>query len=159
VARPIKCRRVSLLPGAVYFKPEGIPSACLEGVQLTIEEAEAVRLKDIQNLEQEEAAERMNVSRPTFQRVLTSARQKIADALLNGKALKIEGGHFEMSPVRLRCASGHQWQVSYELMRQNVLQTCPVCSAPNVESFPATVGCPRAGHAPCCELCPRASRL
>lgn len=96
--RPPKCRRVAFLPGATYFKPAGIPLRLLDEVRLSIEEAEAVRLKDVEGLEQEQGAEKMNISRPTFQRVLASARQKIADALLHGKAIRIEGGNFEMSP-------------------------------------------------------------
>jgi predicted DNA-binding protein (UPF0251 family) len=95
--RPPKCRRVEFLPNVTYFKPAGIPLRALEDVCLSVEEAEAVRLKDLEGLEQEQSAERMNISRPTFQRVLASARQKIADAILNGKAIRIEGGNFEMA--------------------------------------------------------------
>jgi predicted DNA-binding protein (UPF0251 family) len=96
--RPPKCRRVAYLPGVTYFKPAGIPLRALSEVRLSIEEAEAIRLKDLEGLEQEPSAKRMNISRPTFQRVLVSARQKIADALLNGKAIRIEGGNFEIEP-------------------------------------------------------------
>jgi predicted DNA-binding protein (UPF0251 family) len=95
--RPHKCRRVAFLPDVTYFKPAGIPMRVLEEVRLSVEEAEAIRLKDLEGLEQEEGAQRMNISRPTFQRVLASARQKTADALLNGKAIRIEGGSFEMA--------------------------------------------------------------
>ena len=98
MSRPPKCRRVAFLPGATYFKPAGIPLRALEEVRLSIEEAEAIRLKDLEELEQEQGAERMNISRPTFQRVLASAREKIADALLHGKAIRIEGGNFEVAP-------------------------------------------------------------
>jgi predicted DNA-binding protein (UPF0251 family) len=93
--RPVKCRRIAFMPGAVYFKPAGIPLRFLEEVCLSLEEAEAIRLKDIEDLDQEQASARMNVSRPTYQRVLESARKKVADALLNGKAIRIEGGNFE----------------------------------------------------------------
>jgi len=95
--RPPKCRRVAFLPEATYFKPAGIPLRALSEVQLSVEEAEAIRLKDLEGLEQEPSSEKMNVSRPTFQRVLASARQKIADALLNSKAIRIEGGNFEVA--------------------------------------------------------------
>ncbi|MFC2022702.1 DUF134 domain-containing protein [Chloroflexota bacterium] len=98
MARPSKCRRVASMPGVTFFKPTGISLSALEEVQLTVEEAEAIRLKDLEGLEQEEGAEKMNISRPTFQRTLASARQKIANALLNGKAIRIEGGNFEISP-------------------------------------------------------------
>jgi uncharacterized protein len=82
MSRPLKCRRVSIFPLVKYFKPAGIPIKILEEVCLSIEELEAIRLKDLEGLEQEQGAEKMNISRPTFQRVLTSARQKIAAALL-----------------------------------------------------------------------------
>jgi len=95
--RPSKCRRVAFLPGVTYFKPAGIPLRLLEEVRLSIEEAEAIRLKELVGLDQELAAEKMNVSRPTFQRVLAEARRKIADALLNGKAVRIEGGNYELA--------------------------------------------------------------
>jgi predicted DNA-binding protein (UPF0251 family)/predicted Fe-Mo cluster-binding NifX family protein len=97
MARPLKCRRVEFLPNTTYFKPAGIPLKDLEEVVISIEEVEAIRLKDLEGLEQEEGAEKMNISRPTFQRVLASARQKVADALLNGKAMRIEGGNFEIA--------------------------------------------------------------
>ena len=95
--RPCKYRRVSFLPNVTYFKPAGIPVRLLEEVRLTLDELEAIRLKDMEGLEQEQGAEKMNVSRPTFQRILASARRKTADVLLNGKALRIEGGPFEVS--------------------------------------------------------------
>jgi predicted DNA-binding protein (UPF0251 family) len=95
MARPFKCRRISFMPGVTYFKPAGIPMKYLEEVQLTVEEVEAIRLKDLEGMEQEEGGKKMNISRPTFQRVLSSARKKIADALLNGKAIRIEGGNYE----------------------------------------------------------------
>jgi predicted DNA-binding protein (UPF0251 family)/predicted Fe-Mo cluster-binding NifX family protein len=95
--RPFKCRRVAFRPGVTYFKPAGIPLRELEEVTIPLEEAEALRLKDIEGLEQEQGAERMNISRPTFQRILASARKKIADAILNGKAIRIEGGNFEFT--------------------------------------------------------------
>jgi len=95
--RPPKRRRVASLPAATYFKPAGMPLRVLDEVRLSVEEAEAIRLKDLEELEQEQCALRMNVSRPTFQRVLASARGKIADALLKGKAIRIEGGNFEVT--------------------------------------------------------------
>ena len=95
--RPTKCRKVELLPGTTYLKPAGIPLRMLEEVVLSIEEVEAIRLKDLEGLDQGKGAVRMNVSRPTYQRILSSGRQKIAEALLKGKAIKIEGGSFEIA--------------------------------------------------------------
>jgi uncharacterized protein len=91
------CRRVSYMPSVTFFKPAGIPLRELEEVCLSVEELETIRLKDIEDLEQEQCAEKMNISRPTFVRILDDARKKIADALVKGKAIRIEGGHFEMA--------------------------------------------------------------
>jgi len=112
--RPRKCCRVAFLPGVTFFKPAGIPLKLLEEVNLTVDEAEALRLKDVEGLEQAPGAARMNISRPTFQRILASARGKVADAVLNGKAMRIEGGNFETAPQRFRCARGHEWTTSGE---------------------------------------------
>jgi uncharacterized protein len=85
------------MPGVTYFKPAGIPLRVLEENCLSLEEVEALRLRDLEHLEQVECARKMNVSRPTFQRVLASARKKVADSLLGGKALRIEGGNYELN--------------------------------------------------------------
>ena len=130
--RPTKWRRVSFIPDVTYFKPAGIPLRFLEDIRLSVEEAEAIRLKDLEGLEQEQCAEQMNISRPTFQRVLGPARQKIADALLNGKAIRIEGGNFEMAIRRFRCLDGHEWDVPFEVMVGGYSQSCPTCKNPNV---------------------------
>jgi uncharacterized protein len=107
MVRTRKCRMVSSLPSVTYFKPAGIPLRFLSEVRLSVEEAEALRLKELDGLEQAEGAIRMGVSRPTFQRVLSSARKKVADALLNGKAIKIEGGSFQVIGSRMCCYKGH----------------------------------------------------
>lgn len=141
--RPFKCRRVGFIPGVTFFKPAGIHSRALEVVRLNLEEVEAIRLKDLEGLEQEEGAEKMNISRATFQRILVSARQKIADALLNGKAIRIEGGNFEVTSLRLRCIGGHQWEVPFgDVMVGGAPEFCPVCQAPIVgPCIPAGFGC------------------
>lgn len=106
----IKCRRVSFLPGITYFKPAGIPLRALEEVCLSVEEAEAIRLKDIEDLDQEQSAAEMNISRTTYQRVLESARKKVADALLNGKAIRIEGGNYEITNQQFRLIQKQGWR-------------------------------------------------
>jgi predicted DNA-binding protein (UPF0251 family)/predicted Fe-Mo cluster-binding NifX family protein len=78
----------------------------LEEVRLSVEEAEALRLKELEDLDQKQGSEKMNISRPTFQRVLASARKKTADALLNGKAIRIEGGNFEVKSLSCKCVNG-----------------------------------------------------
>lgn len=130
--RPPKWRRVEFLPGVTYFKPAGIPLRALSEVRLSVEEVEAIRLKDLEGLEQEQAADRMNISRSTFQRVLASGRRKMADALLNGKAIRIEGGHFEMAWHRFRCLNGHEWGVPLEATAGAIPELCPVCHSTSV---------------------------
>ena len=93
--RPCRCRRVRCKPDTNYFKPRGIPLDTLEEVNLTLDELEAIRLADLGELYQEDAAKKMNISRQTFGNIINSAHKKIADALLNAKALKIEGGNIE----------------------------------------------------------------
>ena len=87
--RPRLFRKISFSPDVTYFKPQGVPMRELEIVELTIEEMEAYRLRHLDNLEQKEAAEKMNTSTSTYQRILYSAYEKIADALIKGKAIKI----------------------------------------------------------------------
>lgn len=103
--RPYCCRRIAGKPAASIFKPIGIPVRELENVLLTLDEFEAVRLADLDGLYQEQAAERMNVSRPTFSRIIDSAHRKIADALVHGKALCIKGGPVQMEGHR--CCRRH----------------------------------------------------
>ena len=92
MARPRKCRRICKEPLARFYKPQGIPVRQLKIIALKDEELEAIALADHQGLEQEKAAAQMNISRATFSRVLLQARRSIATALVEGAALKIEGG-------------------------------------------------------------------
>ena len=90
--RPCCQRRVGFVPGVTYFKPAGIPLTELEEVIVTLDELEALRLADLHGLYQEQAAEQMKISRPTFARIVEAARKKVAEALIHGKALRLEGG-------------------------------------------------------------------
>jgi len=130
MSRPFKCRKVCFVPGVTYFKPAGIPLRMLEENCLSLEEMEAIRLRDLEHLEQQQCAERMSISRPTFQRVLASARKKIADSLLAGKALRIEGGNYELVASRFRCSAGHEWETGNALGQYP--RACPVCNTSNV---------------------------
>jgi len=125
-------RRVDFLPQITYFKPAGVPLTRLQEVRLSIEEAEAIRLKDIEGLEQDECAQRMRVSRPTFTRILQLARQKLADALLNGKAIRIEGGNYELAVRRFRCGNGHEWELPFEVMIDQPPALCPTCNTAEI---------------------------
>lgn len=96
MVRPRLCRKVRSSPDVIYFKPIGVPLRALEEVILPVEEYEAIRLKDLEQLEQEKCAKKMNISQPTFHRLVLSARKKIANAIINGKAIKIEGGNYKL---------------------------------------------------------------
>lgn len=87
--RPRLCRRVDFNPNVTYFKPQGVPMRDLEIVELTTEEMEAYRLRHMNDMDQQEAADKMHTSPSTYQRILYSAYKKIADALINGKSIKI----------------------------------------------------------------------
>jgi len=90
--RPPRCRKIAGMPAAQAFKPVGVPMRELQEVVLRLDEFEAIRLADLDGLYQEQAAEEMNVSRTTFSRIVEAAHRKVADALVHGKALRIEGG-------------------------------------------------------------------
>ena len=103
--RPFCRRHVAGRPAAAVFKPIGVPMRELEETVMTLDEFEALRLADLDGLYQEQAAEQMGVARATFSRIVDSAHGKVADALVHGKALRIEGG-----PVILgarRCCHFH----------------------------------------------------
>jgi predicted DNA-binding protein (UPF0251 family) len=125
-------RRVDFLPQVTYFKPANTPLTKLEEVRLLVEEAEAIRLKDVEGLEQEECAQKMCVSRTTFARILLLARQKMADAIINGKAIRIEGGNYEMAVRRFRCGNGHEWEAPFEIMINDPPENCPTCNTPEI---------------------------
>lgn len=90
MVRPRKCRNINFNSKSNYFKPKGIPLQDLEEVVIFKDEIEAIKLKYIENLEQIPAAEKMQISQSTFQRILHSANKKIAEAIILGKAIKIE---------------------------------------------------------------------
>jgi predicted DNA-binding protein (UPF0251 family) len=152
MARPRQCRRVSSMPESNYFKPRGIPLSMLETVILTVDEFEAVRLADLEGLYQEQAAEKMSVSRQTFGRIIESAHKKVAEALVKGKALKIEGGEFEMASMRkFRCSDcQHSWELPYGTGRPG---SCPTCKSENInraEEDKGKVGGTGIGQGACC---------
>jgi uncharacterized protein len=89
-----RCRRVGFQPTFTSFGPANAGFPDSEEMILTIDEFEAMRLKDLEGLDQSECADRMEISQPTFHRLVRSARRKIADALTHGKTIRIEGGHY-----------------------------------------------------------------
>ena len=96
--RPKKLRWITGQPGVTYFKPQGVPLRFLSQVCLEVDELESLKLADLEGLSQKEAADQMNVSRATFGRIVMQARQKVADALVHGKAIRIEGGEVTLHP-------------------------------------------------------------
>ncbi len=95
MVRPQKSRFVDIDPRINYFKPRGVPMRDLEQVRLTVDELEALRLTDFFGMSHEEAGKQMGVSRATFGRIVETARKTVADALIHGKAINVEGGNYE----------------------------------------------------------------
>ncbi len=109
--RPPKPRLVEFFPNVTYFKPAGIPMTALGEVRLGVDEIEALRLKDVEGLGQEECAARMNVAQSTFQRLLSAAREKLTRGIVEGKAIRIEGGPFQLIARTYVCPDcGRRWR-------------------------------------------------
>ena len=108
MSRPKQFRKIFSPPLMTGFKPFGIPRSQLEEVVLHYDEYEAVRLLDYEGLMQEQAAERMNVSRPTLTRIYESARKTIAKAFVEGKMIVIEGGNVDFGRQWFRCRKCHK---------------------------------------------------
>ena len=135
MARPVKWRKIDQLPAVPYFVPSENATSTIPANVLKLEELEAVRLKDLEGLEQSECAARMEISRQTFQRILLSAREKIADSLVNGRPIHVKGGNFTQDVYSVSCLDcGRQWADS----RENVDRTagtgysCPACRSQNI---------------------------
>jgi predicted DNA-binding protein (UPF0251 family)/DNA-directed RNA polymerase subunit RPC12/RpoP len=138
LARPTKWRKVEFIPNVQYFAPCNINSDTLEENILHIEELEAIRLRDIEGLEQEDCANKMEISRQTFQRILNAAREKVADSLINGKAIRIEGGNYTRNICPVKCLDcGKQWNESYENF-EKILKgefNCSECNSKRIVCF------------------------
>ncbi|HLD39379.1 MAG TPA: DUF134 domain-containing protein [archaeon] len=133
MSRPRLFRRIGSAPCVIYFKPAGIRLIGLEKSIITIDEFESVKLKDFFGMEQEKCAQKMGISQPTFHRLVLSARKKIADAIVNGKALRIEGGNTRIMTdpeKQFHCVScGHEWIVNKEKA-----SVCPKCKGKKIHS-------------------------
>ncbi len=130
--RPQKKRIVVYNPSVSYFKPRGIPMLELEEVQLTIDAYEAVRLSDLEGMSHEEAGQAMGVSRATFGRIILKARKVIANAMVNGKAINIEGGTYalvEDKRIFMCNDCGHRWEAPLGTGKPN---ECPICNSDTV---------------------------
>jgi uncharacterized protein len=147
--RPQHCRRIGALPANSVFKPAGVPARTLDEVVLTVDEFEALRLADYEGLYQEQAAGRMGVSRQTFGRIVEAARKKVAQALVKGMVLRIEGGRVEMDEMRaFQCADcGHVWEVPFGTGRP---EGCPSCKSKGIRrAVEAEVGQSAGGKGRC----------
>lgn len=137
--RPPKIRNIKNIPEITFFKPAGIPMRDLEEEHLKMEEVEAIRLKDLKNLTQQECAEKMKISRPTFHRILVSAREKIARGLIQGKGIRFKGGEYRLIG-KYKCKncgaivnfSSTPHRHRHGKNRGNS-KTCPKCDSPSLE--------------------------
>jgi uncharacterized protein len=131
--RPPKTRSIQGSPRTTYFKPRGVPAQMLETVVLGLDELEAMLLADLDGLYQQEAAERMGISRPTFGRLVAEARGKVADALFHGKALVLEGGAVRLGDAaRFECGGcGRNWDLPAQ---SAVPDACGSCGSERISS-------------------------
>ena len=128
--RPRRCRRIFREPQIRCFRPETIDEIEFEDVEITLDEFESVRLRDYQKIHQKKAAEMMGVSQPTFHRIITSAREKIATALVEGKIIKIKGGNYVTYKKRYSCgACGFEWHSP-----EKEYENCPECGSTDMHA-------------------------
>jgi len=127
--RPRKRRRVWHDPTPAIFKPVGVPLNQLKSITLLHEELEALRLVDLEERYQQEAALQMNISRSTLQRIVSEARYKVAQALTEGAALHIEGGTFRVATRYWHCSDcSHFWEIEHGSGQSKPVQ-CPACGS------------------------------
>ncbi len=142
MARPQKNRKVHTPPLFTNFKPAGVAAKDLQHIILSLDEFEAVRLADFLGMSQEEAAVEMEISRPTFTRLIEVARKKIADFLINGKNLRLEGGNVHFRQNILKCkVCGHSFHISFNTN----IEHCPHCGSSELINLAGGFG-----HGKCC---------
>lgn len=129
---PYRRRLVQGPPRINQFKPSGVPAKSLQAITLSIDEYEGIRLADFQGLDHNQAAEKMGISRPTFSRLIEKARNKVAQALINGWMLTIEGGNFDLTHNLYQCEDCGD-TISHPI--ENELAACPDCGSTNFRHF------------------------
>ena len=140
--RPKNNRIVHEPPIFTDFKPIGVKGVSLETVLLSLDEFEAFRLADHIGLSHESAAEEMEISRPTFTRLIEKARRKIADFIMNGKMLNIDGGNIHFRNNIIKCQScGHMFRTKFN----DTITECPACHSKNLLNLAGGFG-----HGQCC---------
>jgi len=128
--RPRRRRRVRGRPCRMWFKPRGVPLSEIEEINLTTDELEAMRLKHMENLSQEEASESMEISRSTFARTLKRAHRKVTEFLMEGQALQIEDPEYAYQPRRFTCEEcGYRWDAKHGTGRP---RECPECGTQGI---------------------------
>ncbi|SHK16650.1 DUF134 domain-containing protein [Tepidibacter formicigenes] len=127
--RPKKWRKVGFIPEIRFYGPLDCD---IENsiIIMSVEELESIRLMDLEGLDQNECAQRMMVARSTFQRIYSEAKRKIADSIINGKKLKIEGGNYTLNICKIICKNcGYEWKEKCEDIDKDI--ECPQCSSEN----------------------------
>ena len=142
MSRPKNNRIVHEPPIFTEFKPAGIPGKSLKQIQYTLDEFEAMRLADFMGLTHEEAASEMEVSRSTFSRLIEKSRKKIAEFIIQGKMLTIDGGniHFRRNIIQC-CDCGHMYKIKID----TPMTECPECHSKNLLNLAGGFG-----HGECC---------
>jgi len=144
MVRPKKYRFVDVEPEVVYYKPAGTPLAYLQEINLMIDELQTLVISDVDCLYQHQGAEIMGVSRQTFARILKSARQKVAEALSKGMAIRIEGGKVMRVNDEMECINcGHTWLIN--ISRSSSSPLCPRCEGTEIRNISnKTIDCKEA---------------
>lgn len=120
---------VEFFPKDTCFVPLGEKLCEVDRIILKVEELEAMRLKDTQRLNQEECAERMQISRQTFQNIIDEARRKVTEALTQGKTILIQGGNYKTYACKMECNQCHN---AYSVEFSQDKKTCPKCGSKEV---------------------------
>jgi predicted DNA-binding protein (UPF0251 family) len=142
MARPKNNRIVFEPPVYKVFTPQGSESVLLEQVRISLDEFEAVRLADYSGLTHKEASEAMEISRSTFSRLIEKARKKIADIMINGKQLTIEGGSVHFRNNIIKCLDCN---VLVKIKIEECVAECPTCHSHNLIDLAGSYG-----HGDCC---------
>lgn len=139
--RPRRTRRIYGPPRHTHFKPAGVPRRMLDTITLTVDEYEALRLADYEGLDQQPASDRMNISRPTFSRLIDGARRKLAAILIEGKELRIAGGEVDFDHTLQLCRDCGDEEMRSAAPMDDAAQeddSCRVCGSENVEDLART---------------------